>query len=193
MDWHNFKVLSIYGVIVCVFLSIVGMGELAILPIIIYPFYGLVVCIKEFRKKKKLNMQLEEVPEHIKQILICHIMKRSPKLKKRIEKNVQIDICEGNYKVASTSLVDKTKIDPKEPDADYDYFLTFDNGDKYEVTRGNYESSHIGDRLWVVATPTDTMRVIQSGTAFSNMFVYGLNYEEKHNIFATTDDGCFVK
>ena len=52
MDWHNFKVLSLYGVIVCIFLFIIGKSELAILPIIIYPFYGLIVCVKEFRKKK---------------------------------------------------------------------------------------------------------------------------------------------
>lgn len=191
MDWHNFKVLSIYGVIVCVFLFIIGKGELAILPIIIYPFYGLIVCVKEFRKKKKLNMQLEEVPDHIKQILICHIMKRSPKLKKRIEKNIQADICAGNYKVASTLLVEKTEIPSEESDGSPTYYLAFDNHDKYEVIRGNYESAHIGDRLWVVATPTDTMRVIQSGEEYSNMFVYGLNYEESYNY--SCDDGYFVK
>lgn len=191
MDWHNFKVLSIYGVIVCVFLFIIGKGELAILPIIIYPFYGLIVCVKEFRKKKKLNMQLEEVPENIKQILICHIMRRSPKLKKRIEKNIQADICAGNYKVASTLLVEKIEIPSEESDGSPTYYLTFDNHDKYEVTRSNYESTHIGDRLWVVATPSDTMRVIQFGEEYSNMFVFGLNYKENYNY--SCDDGDFVK
>ena len=191
MEWHNFKVCSMYGVIVCVFLFIIGKGEYALIPIIIYPFYGLFVCLKEIKKKKKLVAQFDDVPEHIKQLLICHIMKRSPKLKKRIEKNVKTDISLGNYRAASTLLVDKSKIEPREADADYDYYLTFDNGDKYEVTRGNYESTRVGDRLWVVATPTDTMRVVQSGDEYFNLFVYGLNYEENNN--DSCDDGYFVK
>ena len=187
MDWHNFKVVSIYGVIVCVFLFIVGEHDIAILALVGYPIYGLIVCINEFRKKSKLNAQLDDVPENIKQILICHIMKRSPKLKKRIVKSIQSDICEGNYKVASAILTEKTEIPPTESDGSSTYYLKFDNNDKYEVIRGNYENSNIGDRLWVVATPTDTIRVIQSGAEFFNMFVYGLNYKEKHNIFATND------
>lgn len=193
MNWHNFKVISIYGIIACVFLFIVGEKDIAILALIGYPLYGLIVCINEFKKKKKLDAQLEDVSENIKQILICHIMKRSPKLKKRVERDIKADICNGNYKVASALLIDKSRVDPKESDADYDYYLTFDNNDKYEVTRNNYESSQVGDRLWVVATPTGTMRVIQSGEEYFNLFAYGLNYEEKHNFFATTDDDYFVK
>lgn len=101
VDWHNFKVLSIYGVIVCVFSTIIGKGKLTLLPIIIYSLYGLIICVKEYRTKKKLNAQLDTLPEYIKQIVICHIMKRDNKIKRYDKEQIIEDVLHGNYKSAS--------------------------------------------------------------------------------------------
>ena len=46
MDWHDFKVMGIYAIIVFVFLLIVGEYGIAIVALIGYTIYGLISSIK---------------------------------------------------------------------------------------------------------------------------------------------------
>lgn len=170
MDWHDFKVLSIYAVLVCIFLFIIGEEELAIVALIGYMAYGFIESIKKHMKNKKAAKRLDTAPEYIKGITISHIMKRNPKLNKREEKRIITDILNSNYKIETFRLTDKTAVADNEPDGGYDYFFTFDSKDRYQVISGTYDKARIGDVLYVVTTPTAVMKVICSDAEYFNMF-----------------------
>lgn len=172
MDWHNFKVMSMYAVILCIVLFILGQGGLAILALIGYSMYGLIDCIKQYSKKRKNEKELENVSENIREIIVCHIVNRHPKLKNSTVKRIKGDIISGNYQVKSLYLTDMTSVVSDEPDGGIDYYLTFDNTDKYHVLSIVYDNAHIGDTLYIVTTPTDVIKVIRSKTEYFNMFTY---------------------
>ncbi len=172
MDWHNFKVMSVYAVVLCVILFIIGQSGLAIIALVGYSMYGLIDCIKQYNKKRKIDNDLEGISENIKEITICHITKRNPKLKKSVEQRIKKDIANGNYQINTFQLVDKISIADDEPDGGSDYYLTFDNNDKYHVYRIVYDNAHIGDTLYIITTPTDVIKVIRSKTEYFNLFTY---------------------
>ena len=178
MDWHDFKVLSMYGVIVCVFfIVIVGKVEYGVLGLIGYSIFGVFLSIKRFLKSKSLNQAFEGLPEYIKEITTCHILKRNPKLKKRVVKSIKKDIINGNFKAERFRLTEKISIPPVEADSNFEYFLLFDDSSKYQVKSIVYDASSVGDTLWIVTTTTEEMKVIQSKTEYFNMFTYVIKCE----------------
>ena len=171
MNWRDFKVFSIYGAIVCVVLFFLGQRELAIIPIIIYPIYGLISIIKKYRKKKKLNTQLDSVPDYMKNIVICHIMYRNKKISKKNRKQIIEDILNGDYKIETFDLIEKRTTESGSDDSySRDYYLKFNNGKEYQVIKSDYNSSNIGDRLFEVTTSTDKMMCIKTKNEYINMF-----------------------
>lgn len=57
--------------------------------------------------------------------------KKKPQTEKSIEQRIKQDIANGNYQIKAFQLTDKTSIADDEPDGGFDYFPTFDNGNKY--------------------------------------------------------------
>lgn len=172
MDWHNLKVMSLYAVIVCVFLLILGLVKYALIALVVYFLYGLIECIIQNNKKKKLQKDFENVSENIKEITICHIVKRNPKLKNSVVQRIKRDIIDGNFQTKTFSLTEKIAIADEDPDGGFDYYLTFNNTDKYRVRSIVYDNANKGDTLWIITTPTDEIKVIRSENDYFNMFTY---------------------
>ena len=171
MDKHNFYVFLMYAVIVCVVLSLCGQTGLGVLALIGYTMYGLIVYAEGRRKQKRLEKCMENVSEQVREITICHIRARNPRLKKSEEEQVLKDISEGNYQIYSRLLTEKDREDFNDGDSGYDYYLTFDNKNTYWVSESVYDRVAVGDCLWVVKTSASVMQVLQSGPhGYFNMF-----------------------
>ena len=129
-------------------------------------------CIKQYSKKRKNEKELENVPENIREIVVCHIVNRHPKLKNSTVKRIKGDIISGNYQVKSFCLTDMASVVSDDPDGGISYCLTFDHTDIYDVRSIVYDKAHIGDTLYIVTTPTDVIKVIRSKTEYFNMFTF---------------------
>jgi hypothetical protein len=164
--------MSIYAGILCMILLLLGQGAFAMIALIGCSLYGFIDCIKQYSKKRKNEKELENVSENIREIIVCHIVNRHPKLKKSNVEKIKSDIINSNYQVKFFYLTDKTAVVSNEPDGGIDYYLTFDNTDKYHVLSIVYDNAHIGDTLYIVTTPTDVIKVIRSKNEYFNMFTY---------------------
>lgn len=119
MDWHNFKVLSMYGVIVCVILLIAGQVGFAILALVGYSAFGvastlkynnasLSEAVKSLSAKKdekkhgerkevsrepgKVKIAAKETPEEVKTEVKTTIGRRGCLYPKFIENEKRIDV-----------------------------------------------------------------------------------------------------
>lgn len=173
MDWHNFKVMSTYAVIIFVVLLLTGQIPLAFVALIGYSVYGLYLCIKAFVSEAALGKNLNSLGEPIKSILVCYFTKRHPKLKRSVKKRIKNDILNQNFVINSYQLTErKSQPNSPDPDSGFSFLLTFTNGKTYSVYNIVYYKARVGDSLWVVETPSDTLLVMQNENEYFNMFTY---------------------
>lgn len=170
MDKHNYLITLLYGFIACVILSLCGQFAFGITVLIGCVLYGLFQYARGRREEKNLMKQLRDVPEYVKEITLCYIRKRNPRLNKREEKQVLKDVSESKYEINSRRLIQKVAEETGDMDGGYNYYLTFENGSTYDVPERVYGFVAVGDNLWVVKTSALTMMVLQSGSHYYNMF-----------------------
>ena len=184
MDWHNFKVMGIYAIIVFIFLLILGLlkGQpmIAVFPALcfasFYLLYGLFDVLKSAMYKLKWEAKIsDKINQNIKEITICHITKRHPKLKRRKAKQFINDINNKNYTIDKKTLTVISSESTGEADSGLDYYLKFSNDEYlYQVNESMAHRCNAGDVLWVLKTPTDTAYVLKQKNNYINLFFYNI-------------------
>ena len=168
MDWHNLKVLSMYGGVLGVVIFILGLwggypaygllfGALALTG---YLLYGLMVVVKKHKTISKLKNLLDDLPdERLKEIVIDHIVKQYPKPKKAKVKRLISDIKNGDYTVRKNVVIDKYEIPDK---YEIDHYIKLDDGTTHLISYQSIDNYHIGDIQWTIQTPSDTIQTIKA-------------------------------
>ena len=176
MDWHNFKVMFMYAIIVFVILLICGQPGIAFLALIGYSLYGLIDVVRSHKYKSKWDKRIiQTVNNNVKEIVICHITQRADKISKKTIRQFVEDINNGNYTVKTKTLTNIHSTPPTDGDSGYDYHLEFDNdGLLYNVDEYMANKCKIGDVLWQVLTDSHTANVMKSSSGYQNLFHYGI-------------------
>lgn len=169
MDWHDFKVFLMYGVIVGTIMMFLD-PFWGVVILIGYPAYGFLYAIRKYRSKKKIEKAFDDtVSDLIKGISECHIFSRSPSLQIGRRKKLIWDVNHYNYKVYKLTIIKRYVIDSTEVDGAPSYYLVLSNNTTYHVLESEYRNCEEGQIVWIVKTPTETMQAVYSEYGWYNL------------------------
>lgn len=172
MDWHNFKVLCVFGVIACVLLLLLGQVWIAAFALPCCAIAGLISVLCGYGRKRSLEKRLVGVPAQIREIVSCYLLQRDTKCKKCEQEKLLEAITAGNYQLQSASLTEKTSVPGQEPDSGASYYLKFDNNENVWVHVTVYDRARIGDTLWILTTSAAEIKVMQTETEYFSMLTH---------------------
>ncbi len=170
MDWHNFKVIFLYAVVVCVVLLIFGQPVWALLALAVYSAYGLIDVLRDRNYATKWNNMISHsVDEELKEILLCHITRRHPKINKKTIKKFITDINAGNYTIQKETIT-AIHSEPPTSDEGYTYYIEFDNNGKlYYMSAARIHDFHVGDVMWCISAGSHSANVVKGAKGYVNL------------------------